>query len=374
MIVSDPLLQALAAVLLLVLVPSAVHLIQPLRRDLLIAASAAGVFAGSVVLMLDAALTQRADPPAALLDAAAVATVTFVVTAVAAYRGVGSPASVSTPYLALHTGFWGALAVGPVLAATVATAPALVQRTLGAVDATGTLALFTAPAAALLTVSLLRPPAHRRAHVDPQSSTPEPSVAGSGGRSVIAVLLLTVAGVVWMVGIERVVSEATGRLAVNAAAGMILGVVTWLVVSRIVGRGRPRGGVVIGAALGWAAVGAGGAFLAPVALAAAGIVGAAAGTAIALRVPAGASPIRRAAVGVIVATAIGGLVATVLADGFGLAASGATLGLLTQLVAVVLVVVFSAVAALASWSAVWVVAAVVRAFARRSSGRASRSA
>lgn len=367
MVASDPLLQLIAAGLVLVLLPSAVILIRPVPRDRLIGALVVAAVAGGAVLGWDAALTLRADPPAALLDAAAAAAVTAVVTMLSTPRRGSASAAVPALFVAVQAGVWGALVLGLVLAATVGAVPSLLQRALGAVDATGVLALFTAPAAALLVFSLLPAPTRPVARQDGSPGTPDRSASRSGVRPALAVVMLMVAAAAWMVGVERVLSEATGRLAVNAVAGMLLGVLSWLVVSSIVGRSRPRGGVVVGAVLGWAAVGAGGAFLAPLALSAAAVAGAAAGAAIALRAPAGSSRRRRALVAVIVSTSIGGLIATVLADGFGLAASGATLGLLTQLVAVAVVVLISGLAALAAWSVAWILEIVARGVVRRRS-------
>lgn len=353
MVASDPLLQLVAAALVLTAAPVAVLLLRPVRRGMLVAALVAGLAAAAAVLALDAQLALRDDPPAALLDAAAAAAVTIIVTVVSADRW-GSRSALSAPLAAVQAGIWGALVLGPVLAATVGTVPSLVQRVLDAVDATGVLALFTAPAAALFVLALLPGAAVERsapgvARSAAPPDAPEAPPRPSRLRSALAIGLLALAAAAWMVGVERVVSEATGRLVVNAGAGILLGVLSWLVVVRIVGRGRPRGGAVLGAAIGWAAVGAGGAFLAPLGLVAAAVVGAAAGTAIVLRAPVGADPVRRAALGIIVATAIGGLIATILADGFGLAASGATLGLLTQVVVVVVVALTSALAALVGW-------------------------
>ncbi|GAA1726651.1 hypothetical protein [Microcella frigidaquae] len=356
MLASDPVLQLVAAALVLTAAPAAVLLLRPVRRGMLVAAIAAGLAAATSVLALDAQLALREDPLAALLDAAAAAAVTIIVTVVSADRW-GSRVPLRAPLAAVQAGIWGGLAIGPVLAATVGTVPSFVQRALDAVDATGVLALFTAPAAALFVLALIPAaavsvrPGPDSAHAPQPSSTAGLPPRPSRLRSALAIGLLALGAAAWMVGVERVVSDATGRLVVNAGAGILLGVLSWLVVARIVGRGRPRGGAVLGAALGWAAVGAGGAFLAPLGLVAAAVVGASAGTAIVLRAPVGADPVRRAALGIIVATAIGGLIATILADGFGLAASGATLGLLTQVVAVVVVALVSALAALVGWCA-----------------------
>lgn len=365
---SDPLLQALCAALVVVLVPSAVVIVRPTSRALLVAAIGAAALAAVAVLALDAQLGFRDDHPAALLDAAAAAAVTFCVTVFSAHRRGSPHPSVSAPLAGLQAALWGAAVIGPVLVATVGTVPALVQRSLGAVDAGGALATHVAPAAALFVLAALPPPSQSlrtrsQATANLDAVTPEarhetapgPSLA----RAAVAIVLMMIAASAWLVGVERVVSEATGRLMANAAVGILFGVVCWLVIARIVGRGRPPAGPALGAVLGWAAVGAGAGFLGPLALVAAAVLGAGVGTAVALRVSTGADPVRRAAAAVIVSTAIGGLIATILADGFGLAASGATLGLLTQVLAVVIVAVASATVALVAWGVAWAAAWMV---------------
>lgn len=368
---SDPLLQALCAAVVVVLVPLAVVIVRPTSRALLVAAFGAATLAAVSVVALDAQLGFRDDPPAALLDAAAAAAVTFCVTVFSAHRRGSLNPSVSAPLAGLQAALWGAAVIGPVLVATVGTVPALVQRSLGAVDGGGALATHVAPAAALFLLAALPSPSpslrslrsRSRTTANHDAATPdvrhETAPGPSRTRAAVAIVLLTIAAGSWLVGVERVVSEATGRLVANAAVGILFGVVSWLVIARIVGRGRPPAGPALGAVLGWAAVGAGAGFLGPLALVAAAVLGAGVGTAVALRVPTGADPVRRAAAAVIVSTAIGGLIATILADGFGLAASGATLGLLTQVLAVVIVAVASATVALVAWGVAWAAAWMV---------------
>lgn len=363
MAIADPMLQLVAAALVLVLPVAALAIALRLHPRAVAAAAVAGTVAAIAVLAVDALLVMRVDRSPAVLDAAAAAAVTTIVALLAAQR-------VGILRATVLAALWGAAVLPLVLLATVGSVPSALQRALGAVDAGGALATHAAGAAAVLVVTLLPRAfsAGRPTAGDPVSTEPPAPTAsrGQSTRTAIAVVLLGMAAVAWMVGVDRVVSEASGRLAVNAAAGILIGAAMWLIVARLSGRRLPAGGGLLGAALGWAAVGSGGAFLGPVALGSAAVLGSAAGAMVSLRLPPTAVPLRRPAVGVLITVTVGGVITSLLADGFGLAATGATIGSLTQTVAVLIVALLSGLAAAVAGTAAAGVAALVGMVERRS--------
>jgi ammonia channel protein AmtB len=314
----DPVLQGVCAVLVLAL-PAAMLLVarRPRRRRVL-AAGLAGAAAAMASLVGTALVGAGALGPASVLDAAITAALTAVVAIIASTRlrplGGG-----------VFAALWGVLVLPPVFAAAVGSVPSLVQVVFGAVDYAGVLATHVAPAASLLALSLLS------SAPQDEPAPPRPGLA----RSIAAVLLLTVGASAWMIGVERAVTAATGRTLANAIVGVLIGALVAVLIARIAGRTAGAGWLVVGAVLGWGAIGSGAAFLAPVGAGAAVVIGAASGTAIIARAPASADLLRRGAVAVIVSVAIGGVVLAVLADGFGLAATGATAPVAGQLGAVI---------------------------------------
>lgn len=314
---SDPLLQALSALLVLV-VPAALLLVHPpsnARR--ILAVTLAGLGAGAAALGGGVMRGGAVDVGAIVLDAALAAAITGAVAVLAATR-LGALGG------GVFAAAWGVIVLPPVFAAVVGTVPSLVQTVFGAVDYAGVLATHVAPAASLIALSLL-PGRPRETKPPPLIGTP---------RAIVATVLLTVGATAWMVGVERVVNAATGRTLGNAIVGILIGALVWVLVARIAGRpGGPRG-LVAGAVLGWAAIGAGVAFLSPVGLVTAAVIGTASGAAVVVRAPAAADPVRRGAIGAIVAASVGGIVLALLADGFGLAATGAVAPVVGQLGAV----------------------------------------
>lgn len=349
MTASDPWLQGVCAVLVLVLPSLAIARVRQVHRSSWIAAGTSAAVVAMAVAVMDASLGLRNDPPAVLLDAAAAASVTAIVVVLTAHRR-------GNLHSAVQSACWGVLALAPLLIVSVSAVPSLLQRTAGALDAGGVIATHVAPAAAVLAAALVpvrRPSRGPLGAGTPPVGTPEvsprASTQSSRARTAIAVALLAAAGVAWMVGVERVLSVATGRLAVNAAVGVLLGAVVWLLIARIVGRPSPGGGALLGGALGWAAIGAGGAFLAPPALVAATVIGSAAGAALFLRRHTGANPLARGAGAALLAAAVGGTVVGLLADGQGLAATGSILGVAAQLVALAVAILVSGAIALLAW-------------------------
>lgn len=348
MVASDPVLQLVCAVLVLA-VPAALLVLLPAPHGRRAAAAvAAGVVGVAVSLAIDAVVPAPVDGAGSLLDAALAGAIAASVSVLAALR-LGSLGG------AVFASVWSILVFQPVFAALVGSVPSLVQTVLGAVDYAGVLATHVAAAASLLVLSLLPVP--------PRDVVPAP-VPPSLGRAIIAVLLLTIGATAWMVGVERVVNAATGRILGNAIVGVLLGALVWALIARIAGRPFAPGGLVAGGVLGWAAIGVGIAFLSPMALAASAVIGVAGGAGVVVRARPGADPGRRGAIAVIVAVAIGGIVVALLADGFGMAATGSTALVAGQLGAVIAIALGSAASGLLCWL-IAVAAIVVRDRARR---------
>lgn len=319
---SDAMLQLACAVLVLGMPIGIALVAAPIRaaRLPLLAGSAAAALGVSVWA---AALGLDPDLPARVLDAALLGGVAFVLGRAAAARLGGLGAG-------LFAGLTGATLLAPLLLLLVGIVPGVLQAILGTVDFAGVLATHVAVAAALLIGQALaaRPP----------DLGPGASVGPSPARTGLAVGLVAIAATGWMLGAERLITEASGRIALNAGAGAVLGAGVWLLIAVLAGRGRPAGGAVLGALLGWGAVGAGAPYLSPMAVAAAVVLGVSAGAAIVLRRRAGASASARSAVAMIVAVAVGGIVTALLADGFGLAATGSIAGVVAHLGAVIVTI------------------------------------
>ncbi|GAA1697630.1 hypothetical protein GCM10009792_17030 [Microcella alkalica] len=340
---SDPLLQ-LAAALLVLATPVGVLLgTGRLDRGRVLAALVAGAGGAVASIAGDALTGPITDVPARILDAAIAATVTAIVATLAARR-LGSVGGV------VFAGSWSALVFQPVVGAVVGEFPPLMQSLIGAVDFAGVLATHVAAGAALLVVHLLPAPRRARSFA---------LVAGSVGwpRAVIAAVLVTLGGTAWLVGVERVVDEATGRIVANAVVGIAVAAVTWSLIEKVGWNRLTPAVLVAGAWGGWAAIGIGAPFLAPPALGAAAVIGGAVGSALSgagARDDDESAPRRSWTLGAIGATATGGIIVALLADGFGLAATGTLVLAAAQLGAVLAVVVIAALGGLVCWAIAWV--------------------
>lgn len=315
---SDAVLQLACAVLVLGL-PLGVAVVAPPPRVALLPLVAGSVVAALAVPAWAVVLGLSPDPAARLLDTALLGGVAFVLGRAAAARIGGVGAGV----LAALT---GAVLLAPLLLALVGIVPGVLQQAIGAVDFAGVLATHVAVAVTVGVMQALtgRPPGPIGA--DPGSPAP--------ARTALAVVLVAIAATGWMLGAERLVTDASGRTALNAGSGALLGAAVWLIIAVLAGRERPAGGAVLGALLGWGAVGAGAPYLSPMAVAAAVALGVSAGAAIVLRRRPGASASGRTAVAMIVAVTIGGVMTALLADGFGLAATGSIAGVIAHIGAV----------------------------------------
>lgn len=349
---SDPLLQLLCSALVL-LVPLGAGLVLPVVRADHLAAVASGVVGGAATLLSAAAVGNLTDPPARLLDAVLAASVTAVVALLAMAR-LGRLGG------AVFAAGYGAL-IGPAaLAAVLGEYPSLVSTVFGAIDYAGVVATHVAPAAALLVVALL-----------PTRSAAPDRPRASPRRSALGAALVAVGALGWLVGVERVVDEATGRILANGVLGILLAAVAWVVMERIRWARFTPEGLVGGVVAGWAVIGIGAPFLAPVALVATAVLGGlAAGAARGDHRRSGAGVGPGASLAVIAAALVGGIVTSLLADGFGLAATGTLVLTAGQIGAVLGVGLASAVLALPCWA----LAAVAREGATRWSERRRRDA
>lgn len=236
---------------------------------------------------------------------------------------------------------WSVFVLQPALHATLAGRPSLLETAIGAVDYSATLATHVAPAAFLVALSVVVRPAATPAPVATETMT--------RSRAAIAALAVGLGGFSWMLGIEGHLSEASGRIALNAIAALAIAALVWVGTARVANRPAMRGGTTAGVILGWASVGMGQAFLSPVALVSSVVIGVAASTAIAVR---GDRALRRAPLAVIVAVAIGGVLLALLADGFGMSATGSTALVAAQLGAIGLVAAWSIVVGVACAAAI----------------------
>lgn len=320
MAVSDAALQWFAAVVV-VLVPAGLLLVSARRgRGVTIGALSAGLVAAGASLTVSSVVSSTPDLPARVLDAAFAA-------AVAASLAVLTVGRLGAVGAAVFAGSWSLLVFQPVFVATMNSLPSLVQTVFGAVDYAAVHASHVAAAASVIALTMLPRPALESA------ATPE---AGRG-RALIAAVLVAVGAMGWMLGVERVVSAATGRIALNAIVGLALGAVVWMLTTRIAGRPFDAQGVVWGVVAAWGAIGLGLAFLSPMALASTTVVATAAGAAVVARARDAADESRRVSVAVIVAVAGGGVVLALLADGFSLAATGSIALVLGQWGAVLVI-------------------------------------
>jgi len=321
MVTSDPMVQLLAAVLVLA-IPLGVAVT---RRATWATVGAGFVVAASmsavISLTVSLGFMRTPDLPAAVLDAALSSAITASLALVAAERlGVAGGATFSI--------LWSLVVFQPVFVATVGSIPSLVQTVFGAVDVGAVHATHVAAAAALIALTVVA--RTRRLGV----------VAGDRPdlrRALIGLALVTVGATAWLLGAERVISEASGRILGNTLVGLLLGAVVWALVERIAGRSFSPSGLVLGAVMAWGAIGLGAAFLSPMALAATAVIAVAASAGIVVRASRTQRTGRRTYLAVIVAVSVGGVILALLADGFGLAATGAVGGVVAQLGAVLVI-------------------------------------
>jgi len=259
-VTSDTALQLAAALLVLAAAVGVLLGTGRAERARVLTALVAGAAGAVASIAGDALAGPITDLPARILDAAIAAAVTAIVATLAA-RQLGSVGGV------VFAGSWTALVYQPVVGAVVGEFPSLVQSLIGAVDFAGVLATHVAAGASLLMVHLL--PAPKRA-------TSFAVVARSVGwtRAVLASALVIVGGTVWLVGVERVVDEATGRIVANAVIGIAVAALTWSLIEKIGWNRLTPAVLVAGVWGGWAAIGIGAPFLAPPALGAAAVLAA----------------------------------------------------------------------------------------------------
>ncbi|MBX9470898.1 hypothetical protein [Microcella sp.] len=322
MVTSDVPLQLIAALLVL-LIPLGLLLIDRVSIRARAASASAAVVVGMVASWaLNAVLSSPSDLPARVLDASFAGAIAGGVAILAARFGpVGA---------AVFASLWSVLVFQPVFAATVGSVPSLVQIVFGAVDFSAVLATHVAASASMIAASLL--PGPRRRVVSDLAALSRP-------RGMVPAGLVAVGATAWMVGAERVLSVATGRTLANSIVGLVLGALMWWLIERIAGRPFSPSGLTTGVVIAWGAIGLGVPFLAPTALGATAVIATAAGVAIVVRAPSGAIVERRVSIGIIVAVAVGGTVLALLADGFGMAATGSTALVAAQLGAVIAVAV-----------------------------------
>ncbi len=353
---SDATLQLVCAVLVLAVPAGLLTAVRPAAPRRLVTVAVVALIAAAASLAVDTVLSAPGDGPARVLDAALAGSVAASVAVLAALR-LGRLGG------AVFAVTWSILVFQPVVAAVVGSVPSLVQTVFGAVDYAGVLATHVAAAASLVVVSLLPVPSR-------QSVTASTPTTTTMGRAVVGTLLVTVGAAAWMVGVERVVNAATGRTLGNAVVGLLLGALVWALIERIAGRAFAPAGLVAGAVLAWGSLGLGVAFLSPMALGASVVIGVAGGAAVVVRAREGAHPQRRGALAVIVAVAIGGLILALLADGFGMAATGSTALVAGQLGAVIVIGLGSAASGVLCWA---LAAGAITMNERARSARAARA-
>lgn len=329
---SDVGLQVIAAVLVL-LIPASLALVvpsAPRARRWSVSAALIGAIGSLAVDILTAS---EADAPARLLDASFAGALAASVALLAATRlgGIGG---------AVFGAAWSLIVFQPVAAAVIGSVPALTEIVFGTIDLAGVLVSHVALAGSLLTLSVLPVP------VQP----PNPSRRVGWARASLACLLLIVGATAWMVGVDRVIDDGSGRILMNAVVGMLLGALSWSAIEKIShGEVRPIG-LVGGAASGWAAIGMASAFLAPVALVAAAVLGAAVGATAATRGRSeSAGPTRGVSLAMWSAALIGGILLGLLADGIALSSTGSLGLVIAQSIAVLAVGFGSALSGVLCW-------------------------
>lgn len=321
MVTSDPVVQLVAAVLVLAIpLGFAVTMRATWARvgvGVIVAASACAI----ISIVVSIWLLNSSDLPAAVLDAALASAIASSIALVAAQRlGVAGGA--------IFAVLWSLVVFQPVFVATVVSIPSLVQTIFGAVDVGAVHATHVAAAASLIALAVVT---RARRHDAFAPAVPDLR------RALVGLSFVTVGATAWLLGAERVISAASGRILGNALVGLLLGAVVWALVERIAGRLFSPNGLVLGAVMAWGAIGLGAAFLSPMALASTAVIAVAASAGIVVRASGMQRIERRTYLAVIVAVAVGGVILALLADGFGLAATGAVSGVVAQLGAVLVI-------------------------------------
>jgi ammonia channel protein AmtB len=320
---SDPLLQLAAAAVVLAIPAGLLLLDAASLRPRFVSAAVAALAGFSASLSVDALLSSPSDLPARILDASFAAAIAASVALFAASR-LGAFGG------CVFASLWSLIVFQPVFAATVGSVPSLVQVVFGAVDFSAVLATHVAASASVIALTLL--PRNVRPASPSSAQIPLP-------RALVAGALVIIGASAWLVGAERVLSDAVGRTVLNAVAGLLIGAAVWSLTERIAGRRFTPHGLVLGVLAAWGAIGLGAPFLAPTALVATAVIATAAAAAVVVRVPATAVHQRRIAISMIVAVAVGGVILALLADGFGLAATGSIALVLGQLGAVIAITI-----------------------------------
>ncbi len=331
---SDVVLQLVCAVLVLCIPAGLLVVSRPTRTRRVAVIVAVALLAAAASLATDVLLSAPIDAPGRVLDVALAGAIAGSVAVIAAHR-------LGTVGGAVFAASWSLLVYLPVFSAVVGSVPSLVQTVFGAVDYAGVLATHVAAAASLFVVAGL--PVPRRGPATPARPV-------TLGRAAVGAVLVTIGAAAWMLGAERVVNAASGRILLNALIGLALSACVWVFIERIAGRPFAPIGLVAGVVLGWGAVGLGVAYLSPMALGATVVIGVAGGAAVVVRAREGADATRRGAIAVIVSIMIGGIVLALLADGFGMAATGSTALVVGQLGAVLVIGVGSALLGVLCWA------------------------
>jgi ammonia channel protein AmtB len=331
---SEPLLQLVCAALVL-LIPVGIHLALPRSpRHRIVAVVAVGVLAAVVSIGVDVVTTSRADASALVLDASMAGGLASVMTLLAAQR-------LNTLGGATFALAWSVLVYQPVAAAVLDGVPSFTQVVLGAVDYGGVLASHVAAAAALLVLAVLPARGVSDLVTDTRASWP---------RAVLGAGLLVIGASAWLLAVERVLTEASGRTLANALTGMTLGALVWVLVEKIAIDRLTPSGLVGGVVVGWATLGAGAPYLSPIALGATVIIGTAAAVGAAARVLGrGTKPMLAGSIAILVGAFVGAVVTSLLADRFGLSETGTLTLSIGQIVAVIVVGLAGAAGGVLCW-------------------------
>lgn len=341
---SDPVLQLACAALVLLLPLGVQQGLRPSAMPRILVMVAVGAVAAVASAVADASTGHGTDFAASALDASLAAALASTMALVVAQR-------MGTAGGAVFGLSWSIAVYQPVAAAALHGVPSLVQVAFGAIDYGGVLASHVAAGAALLTLSFL-PVCRPRA--DTPAGAVSTSVTTTWRRGALGASLVIASGGAWLVGVERVLTVASGRTLANAVVGMALGALVWIIVEKIAVDRMPPDGLIAGSLVGWAAIGAGAPYLSPFALAAA-VVGATVAGAGAVAKPRarGAGVLRWASTSILVAVAVGSVIMTLLADRFGLAEMATITFTVEQLTATVVVAVVAGVGGLACGLLAW---------------------
>lgn len=321
MVTSDPVLQVLAAVLVLAIPLGCAIVARATWSTCGVGIVVVASTSATVSLALSVTLLRLPDLPAAMLDAA-------IASAVAASLVIVASAPLGVVGGAIFAMLWSLAVFQPVFIATFGATPSLVQTAFGAVDVAAVHATHVAAAGSLIALTLVS--RSRRHHAAPFREA-------SLRRALVGLAFVIVGATAWMLGAERVVSDASGRIVVNALVGLVLGALVWALVERIAGRSFTPHGLLLGVVMAWGAMGLGSAFLSPMALAATTVIAVAASAGIVVRASEAHTRLWRTHLAVVVAVAVGGVILALLADGFGLAATGSIGGVTAQLSAALVV-------------------------------------